>query len=229
MRNRFSLADRLEGTAWSPKVMEHPPGRRFLVLSPHPDDDAVGCGGTIIKLLDSGAEVRVVYLSIQDGDFSRELRRNEISSALDRLGVRDYHLREDEFPSAREAVALISEELRSYEPDSVFVPSPFENHNEHLRTFEAYLGAVDGLKERPDALLYEVWGALMPNLLVPVDGVMQRKVLAILEHWTQVRDIDYVRVVQGMNGYRAATSGLEGYAEAYLHLPSNDLLKFFLH
>ncbi len=229
MRNRFSLADRLEGTAWSPKVMEQPPGRRFLVLSPHPDDDAVGCGGTIIKLLDSGAEVRVVYLSMQDGDFSPELRRNEIGSALDRLGVRDHRLREDAFPSGREAVALISEELRSYEPDSVFVPSPFENHNEHLRTFEAYMGAVEGIKERPDALLYEVWGALMPNLLVPVDGVMQRKVLAILEHWTQVRDIDYVRVVQGMNGYRAATSGLEGYAEAYLHLPSNDLLKLFLH
>lgn len=209
--------------------MEQPPGRRFLVLSPHPDDDAVGCGGTIIKLLDSGAEVRVVYLSMQDGDFSPELRRNEIGSALDRLGVRDHRLREDAFPSGREAVALISEELRSYEPDSVFVPSPFENHNEHLRTFEAYMGAVEGIKERPDALLYEVWGALMPNLLVPVDGVMQRKVLAILEHWTQVRDIDYVRVVQGMNGYRAATSGLEGYAEAYLHLPSNDLLKLFLH
>ncbi len=124
MRNRFSLADRLEGTAWSPKVMDLPPGRRFLVLSPHPDDDAVGCGGTIIKLLDSGAEVRVVYLSMQEGDFSRDLRRNEIGSALHRLGVTDHRLREDEFPSAREAVGLIAEELRSYEPDSVFVPSP---------------------------------------------------------------------------------------------------------
>ncbi len=69
----------------------------------------------------------------------------------------------------------------------------------------------------------------MPNLLIPVDGVMQRKVLAILEHWTQVRDIDYVRVVQGMNGYRAATSGLDGYAEAYLLLSAADLLKIFLH
>jgi LmbE family N-acetylglucosaminyl deacetylase len=228
LRNRFSVAGRLEGTAWSPKVLDLPPGHRFLVLSPHPDDDAVGCGGTIIKLLDSGAEVRVVYLSIQDGDFTRDLRRNEISQALGHLGVKDHRLREDEFPSAREAVGLISEELRSYEPDGVFVPSPFENHNEHLRTFEAYLGAVDGVKERPDALMYEVWGALMPNMLVPVDTVMPRKVQAILEHWTQVRDIDYVRVVQGMNGYRAATSGLDGYAEAFLHLPSADLLNYFL-
>jgi N-acetylglucosamine malate deacetylase 1 len=228
MRNRFSLADRLEGTAWNPKVMENPPGRRFLVLSPHPDDDAVGCGGTIIKLLEAGAEVRVVYLSMQEGDFSQDLRRNEIQGALDRLGVRDHRLREAAFPSSREAIGLITEELRSYRPDSVFVPSPFENHNEHLRTFESYLGAIDGLKERPDALLYEVWGALMPNLLIPVNGVMQRKEAAILEHGTQVRDIDYVRVVRGMNGYRAATSALEGYAEAYLHLPANDLLKYFL-
>jgi hypothetical protein len=58
---------------------------------------------------------------------------------------------------------------------------------------------------------------------------MPQKVLAILEHWTQVRDIDYVRVVQGMNIYRAATSGLDGYAEAFLHMPSGDLLKTFRH
>jgi len=227
LRNRFSVPDRLEGTAWSPKVMELPPGRRFLVLSPHPDDDAVGCGGTLIKLLDSGAEVRVFYLSIQDGDFTRNVRRNEISGALSRLGVRDHRLREDEFPSVREAASMISEEVRSYQPDAVFVPSPFENHDEHLRTFEAFTAVADRMREGPDALMYEVWGALMPNLLVPVDGVMQRKVLAILEHWTQVRDIDYVRVVQGMNGYRAAASGLEGYAEAFLHMPAADLRKCF--
>jgi LmbE family N-acetylglucosaminyl deacetylase len=227
LRNRFSVPGKLEGTAWSPKVLELPPGRRFLVLSPHPDDDAVGCGGTIMKLLDAGAEVRVVYFSIQDGDFTREERKNEIMRALDRLGVKDHRLRESVFPSVQETTRMISEELRSYQPDGVFVPSPFENHNEHLRVFEAFTHAVGPMKNGPDALMYEVWGTLMPNLLVPVDEVMQRKVVAILEHWTQVKEIDYVKAAQGMNGYRAATMGLEGWAEAFLSLPSSDLVKRF--
>ena len=226
MRNRFSVASRLEGTAWNPKVMELPPGERFLVISPHPDDDAVGCGGSIIKLVDAGKEVRVVYLSMQEGDFTAEHRRQEIARAIERLGVKDHKLHEMPFPSGREAAKIIAGEL-SYGYDAVLVPSPFENHDHHLRAFEACAEALRAGGERPDVIMYEVWGALMPNLLIPISDVMERKVDAIKEHGTQCADIDYERVSRGMNSYRAATSALDGYAEAFMHMPASTLLKLF--
>jgi hypothetical protein len=40
-----------------------------------------------MKLLGSGAQVRVVYLSIQDGDFTRSSRKEEIARSLERMGV----------------------------------------------------------------------------------------------------------------------------------------------
>ena len=46
-----------------------PTARRVLVLCPHPDDESVGCGGTIAVLADSGAEVYVVYAT--DGEATR--------------------------------------------------------------------------------------------------------------------------------------------------------------
>ena len=226
MRNRFSVPSKLEGTSWNPKVMELPPGQRFLVISPHPDDDAVGCGGTIIKLVDAGKEVRVVYLSMQEGDFTAEHRREEIRRAIERLGVTDHELHETPFPSGREAARIIAGELSSGY-DAVFVTSPFENHDHHLRAFEACAEALRNVRERPDVIMYEVWGALMPNLLVPISDVMDRKVGAINEHGTQCADIDYERVARGMNGYRAATSALDGYAEAFMHMPSPTMLKLF--
>lgn len=228
MRNRFTVPERLEGTAWSPKVMDLPPGDRFLVLSPHPDDDAVGCGGTMIKLLEAGKTVRVVYFSMQEGNFTAEDRKGEIQAALSHLGVKDVRMRESAmFPPAKEAAATISEEIASFRPDGVFVPSPFENHNEHIRTFESYLGAVEGNGNPPDAILYEVWGPLMPNLLIPITSVWERKSTAIRDHMTQVREIDYVKAMQGLNSYRAATMAIDGYAEAFLHLPSSSLLRTF--
>jgi LmbE family N-acetylglucosaminyl deacetylase len=228
MKNRFTVPERLEGTAWSPKVMDLPPGERFLVLSPHPDDDAVGCGGTLIKLLDAGKAVRVVYFSMQEGEFTREERKKEIDSALGHLGVKDVRMRESAvFPSPKEAAATISEEIASFRPDGVFMPSPFENHNEHIRTFESFLGAVGERTDGPDAIMYEVWGPLMPNLLVPITGVWDRKSTAVRDHQTQVREIDYVRATQGLNGYRAATMAIDGYAEAFLCLPSSSLLRTF--
>jgi LmbE family N-acetylglucosaminyl deacetylase len=230
MRKRFSIPRRLEGTSWSPKIMDLPPGRRFLVVSPHPDDDAIGCGGTIIKLTDEGAEVKVVYLSMQEGDFTSKQRRVEIEAALGHLGVHDHYIREMsdmDFPSLSEATAIVLGEMERYNPDAVFAPSPFENHDQHLRTFEAVLRASASVDDPPDAILYEVWGTLMPNLIVPVSRVMPRKIRAIKEHGTQVSEIDYIRLAQGMNGYRAAASGLEGYAEAFMHLPSGDLEHIF--
>lgn len=228
MKNRFTVPERLEGTAWSPKVMDLPPGERFLVLSPHPDDDAVGCGGTIIKLLEAGKAVRVVYFSMQEGSFTPEERRKEIESALGHLGVKEVRTRESAaFPAVKEAVATISEEISSFRPDGVFVPSPFENHNEHIRTFESFLGAVEECGDAPDAIMYEVWGPLMPNLLIPITSVWERKSIAVRDHMTQVREIDYVRATQGLNGYRAATMAIDGYAEAFLHLPSSSLLRTF--
>ena len=226
LRNRFSVATRLEGTAWSPKVMELPPGERFLVVAPHPDDDAVGCGGSIIKLVDAGKEVRIVYLSIQEGSFTREHRKEEIQRSLKRLGVVDHVLHESPFPSAREAARLIAQELSSGY-DAVFIPSPFENHDHHLRTFEACVEALRGGGATPDLIMYEVWGTLMPNLLIPIQDVMERKVAAVKEHGTQCADIDYERVSRGLNGYRAAASALDGYAEAFMHMPAPTALKLF--
>ena len=227
LRNRFTVPGRLEGTQWSPKVMDIPPGQRFLVLSPHPDDDTVGCGGTIVKLLEADKDVRVVYLSMQVGDFTSDERRKEIHSALEHLGVKDFSLREASFPTLQEAIDIISRELRGFDPDAVFAPSPFENHDQHLRTFEAFRSAVERMKVNPDAILYEIWNPLMPNLLIPVNSAMERKVTAIRDHWTQVREIDYVRVSQGLTGYRAASLALDGYAEAFLYLPAKDLVRMF--
>jgi len=230
MRNRFTVPERLEGTAWSPKVMDIPPGERFLVLSPHPDDDAVGSGGTIMKLLDAGKAVRVVYFSMQEGNFTYDERKKEIDAALAHLGVKEVRRRESAvFPSAKEATATIAEEIASFRPDGVFVPSPFENHNDHIRIFESFLGAVSEHGSGPDAIMYEVWGPLMPNLLIPVTSVWDRKCEAVRDHMTQVRDIDYVKATTGLNGYRAASLHLDGYAEAFLHLPSSSLMRTFYH
>ncbi|NLK25230.1 MAG: hypothetical protein GX307_01465 [Euryarchaeota archaeon] len=67
----------------------------------------------------------------------------------------------------------------------------------------------------------------MPNLVVPVSNVMERKLAAVREHGTQCADIDYVRLSRGINGYRAAASALDGYAEAFMHMDAPTLLRLF--
>lgn len=72
-----------------------PSSRRAWVVSPHPDDEILGCGGLLQTLCDQGVDVRIVAVS--DGEAShpdaadtgcdvRGVRTREVRRALDRLG-----------------------------------------------------------------------------------------------------------------------------------------------
>ncbi len=220
------MIDSLEGTAWDPKVMNVPPGNRFLVISPHPDDDAIGCMGTLLKLHDNGSEIRTLYASIQTGNFTPDERLSEIKAAITESDILNYRLNKAPFPNSADLKSIISDEIYTFEPDTILVPSPFENHDEHLRAFHAVADLLEN-NENISVLMYEVWGALMPNLVVPISETMEKKLSVIRMHGTQTDDIDYVRMVRGINEYRAAMNRLSGYAESFMYMPGRDLKKMF--
>ena len=68
-----------------------------LIIAPHPDDESIGCGGSIIRHIKAGSRVKVIFLSDgQCGDFEGRYGEGYISArkassfrALDVLGVRD--------------------------------------------------------------------------------------------------------------------------------------------
>jgi LmbE family N-acetylglucosaminyl deacetylase len=50
-----------------PNIYEVPPATRLMVVAPHPDDEMLGAGGLMQRVLDTGGTVRVVYLTDGDG------------------------------------------------------------------------------------------------------------------------------------------------------------------
>jgi len=55
-----------------------PPKKRVLIFSPHPDDDVISMGGTLLRLVDQGHDVHVAYqvsgsLAVSDADVLRYL------------------------------------------------------------------------------------------------------------------------------------------------------------
>ena len=224
---RLGINDTLAKSAWNPKHVDLPPGSKMLVISPHPDDDAIGAGGTIIKMLVGGLKVRVVYLSMPSKDSpGREERMKEALSALEIMGVEDFLIPEGELPEAGLLRDIMVKEMREFAPDVVFVPSPLENHDQHLLAFSAYLEALKLVGE-VDTALYEVWGTVIPNMVVDISAQAQKKAQAIAAHASQVRKVDYVNMAQGLNQYRAISCGGSGQAEAFLFLSKKEMLGAF--
>jgi N-acetylglucosamine malate deacetylase 1 len=136
--------------------------KRALVLAPHTDDGEFGCGGTMARLVEAGADVRYVAFSIATRSLpegfppdtlAREVKEAtaEIGIAADNLTVHDFDVRT--FPEHRqEILELLIEIWNDWEPDCVFTPSLHDIHQDHQTI------ASEGLRafKRTTILGYEI-------------------------------------------------------------------------
>ena len=146
-------------------------GRRAVVFSPHPDDESLGCGGTILKKKQAGATVKLVHVSDGGGsttliprDELTAMRKQESVNAGRVLGVDDIYFLEfpdghlgEHMPAAIERVDQI---LRQESPEEVFLPyrhEPMKQAADHVAVTNIVLAA---LRRQPNPVTvweYPVW------------------------------------------------------------------------
>jgi LmbE family N-acetylglucosaminyl deacetylase len=104
----------------------------ILVLSPHPDDGILGCGGTIAKAIEEGADVHYVTFSWAEQGFAKD----EPKKSLDALGIKNnktLNYRVRNFSYVRQEILEDIIQLREkLNPDIIFIPSSFDNHQDHV-------------------------------------------------------------------------------------------------
>ena len=135
-----------------------------LVFAPHPDDETLGCGGTIIRKVRAGARVGIVVMT--DGARSHakymaparlaEIRAGEALAAASVLGVAADHVSllgcpDGQLASRRdEFVPRVAELLAQRRPEQVFIPYRHDGVSDHEATREVVMA---GLAGRQDMLL----------------------------------------------------------------------------
>jgi LmbE family N-acetylglucosaminyl deacetylase len=180
--------------------------QRALVLAPHTDDGEFGCGGTMARLVEQGAEVRYVAFSIATKSLpegfppdtlSREVRAATavLGVAEESLTVHDFEVRT--FPDHRqEILELLIGLWEKWRPDVVFQPSLHDVHQDHQ------VVAAEGLRafKRTTVLGYEIpWNNFdftYQAYLALEKSHVEKKVTALAEYASQQHrryaDPDYV-------------------------------------
>jgi LmbE family N-acetylglucosaminyl deacetylase len=79
-----------------PATLDVRPGERLLVVAPHPDDETIGAGGLIQRVLARGGSVRIVLLTAGDGYVEAVTRaaRTHAARPSDYLAYGERRLRE---------------------------------------------------------------------------------------------------------------------------------------
>lgn len=197
--------------------------KKVLVIAAHPDDEVLGMGGTIAKLVKNGCVVDVMIVtdgsSSQYRDFDHldeiiSAKKKETRICADFLGVRDIYYGElpdmklDTTPHIR-INQVIEDVIDKVQPDTVFTHFWGDVNRDHQEVYKSTLVAVRPVMGQVVKELYcyrvpssTEWTPnkadtmFMPNYFVDIEQFAEQKYKAFACYSTELRDYPHPRSVQ---------------------------------
>lgn len=217
--------------------------KSVLVIAPHPDDETLGCGGTLLKLKAQGASVHWLIVTTIDGveGFSSNQifkRAREINAVTGEYGFDGVH--RCELPTARldmlskgELVGAIAEIIKNVKPDTLLLPYRNDVHSDHEAVFDATVSAAktfrspfvrsiyayETLSETDFGLRPEDCG-FRPNLYENIEGYLEKKLNIMALYEGEMGDFPFPRskeCLQALATLRGAQANCRA-AEAFMIL-----------
>jgi N-acetylglucosamine malate deacetylase 1 len=207
-----------------PQRLDRSGARRILVIAPHPDDESLGCGGTLAQLAPS-CEIHVLLVTNGDGGGdlpagTSETRKSEMEKAMRTLGITRPLLHFDEpdgrFADSPRYRSALAEVLGRLQPNWVFLPWLHDSHADHARIARASTQVL--ARSSADLLLYyETWVPVPATHVNDITDVLETKQRAIRCHETALRHGNYLDAIVGLNAYRGLYlgGGKPAWAEAF--------------
>jgi len=209
---------------------------KVFVIAPHPDDEVLGCGGTIIKHTEKGDQVFLCIVTKgYTPDWSVEFlkkRPEEIKKANRILDIKKTFflnyptVKLDTFPR-KKLIEEFCEVIGEVEPDIVYVPHRGDLNKDHRLVFESSLVALRPFNCKVKRILsYETlseteWGRFIepfiPNVYVDISKVFEKKIEAMRAYESELREYPHPRsleVIEYLARKRGSEVGVR-FAEAF--------------
>ena len=215
----------------------------LLVVAAHPDDEVLGCGGTIAKFRSEGK--RVVALILAQGITSRDVGNREAREQLERLkssaeaahGILGSELltlgnlpdnKMDSVPLL-EVIKQIESVIQDIQPSVVLTHGPWDVNVDHTQTHKAVLSAVRSLPHCPVRFvaffpvvsstewLADPHNLFAPTLFVDVTSVVDAKIEALQAYGSEMREAPHPRSLKSVKAQMTIWGSTAGttYAEAF--------------
>lgn len=190
--------------------------KNILVISPHPDDESIGCGGSLNKHIQEGDEVEVVFLSsgekgghgIPEAETIR-IRESESINALSILHIPNYEFWKEtdgSFDANDKNISRLLEKIKNFNPDIIYVTHEQESHPDHQQAARLVKLAITELNQKgtiPTVWMYEVWTPIQQlDLITDITPFIEIKRKAIQAYASQCEVLAFDDAIIGLNRYR---------------------------
>jgi len=196
------------------------------IVAAHPDDEVLGCGGTISRLANEGHQVHILLLA--DGESSRGTSERSIKSkqlserksaakrackilnctSVDLLSLPDNRL--DRFERL-DIIKKIEEFIEHYRPNMVFTHHIGDVNIDHRIVHDAVIAACRSRPGHPvrELLFFEVLSStewrppssgcvFHPNVFVDISSTISRKLDALRAYESELRDFPHPRSIEAV-------------------------------
>jgi lmbE-like protein len=212
---------------------------KILVVAVHPDDETLGCGGTLLKHKHNGDEIYwLICTKIDEGSDYYDVRENEIKQASDiykfdgvfSLGLKT--MRVDEY-SMSDLIGKISKVINEVKPNIIFLPFKSDVHSDHRKIFEASYSCTKSFRYPFIKKIYMMEtisetefapsakdDAFVPNSFVDISNYLDKKIEIMKIFKSEIEEHPFPRSERNLRALatlRGATCGCE-YAESFMLL-----------
>jgi len=217
---------------------------KILIVASHPDDEILGCGGTVARMVKEGAEVHILILG--EGVTSRynikltepypnqELENLKVCSKKAGFIIGILSLEFTSFPDNRfdsiallEIVKVIERRIEEIKPSIIFTHFKDDLNIDHRITYQAVITATRPMPgntvkeiysfEIPSSTEWAFPTSFSPDVFWDIDSTLDQKIKALDCYRDELRPYPHPRSVEGIEylaGYRGMQCGCE-YAEAF--------------
>lgn len=214
---------------------------KILIVSVHPDDEVLGCGGTILKHKAYGNKVYWLILtdvSIEHGFSPSRVssRSEEIRKVSEKFGFQGVFnlklptMRLDTLPIG-EIVLGVSKVMTEVQPDIVYLVNRSDIHSDHKIAFQALLSCTKNFRYPyiRRVLSYECLSetefappvpeaAFLPNVFVDISDYFDTKIEIMKVYESEVMEGPLPRslsTIEALARFRGSQIGVK-YAEAFM-------------
>lgn len=207
-------------------------GDRILVLAPHPDDETLGCGGTIALYASMGKKVCVAIITKGEAVNVKaenvvELRRKEAYRAAEILQIKQVVFMD--FPDTGlsmrhdEVERGIRSLIQTFNPDIVFAPSPMDLHDDHVVVSRITMSLLKEFRSLKLAF-YEIYNPIRYNCIIDITDVIDIKRKAAMCYYYSLleKPENFLFAMEGLNAYRSFDFLNKGFFEAFYVITAAD-------
>lgn len=215
----------------------------ILVIAPHPDDETLGCGGSILRHVSEGKKVHwLIATNMQkDYGFSEEqikTRKEEINKVTDFYSFSSVHrlnfptCKLDEIPF-NEVIESIGKVINKLQPDTIYLPFKGDAHSDHMIIYNASVVHTKWFRNKKlsQVLIYETLSetdfqndvtvnTFRPNLYIDISKYIEGKLKAMSVYESETGEFPFPRSLKSIEVLaqkRGIESGFRA-AEAFMIL-----------